>query len=642
MGWLTQRLGELSSSLTTGNSHGDEAWHSKDRDDISLPLARNHNDLDTSHAQEAYNASPDTTAATQRNSADKIRALDGLRGIACLIVYNYHFLWPWTPLILLGYGSRPPLTPEAYSSWTQLPILCLLHRGRPMVAIFFAISGYVVCRHVLRIIVDAHDEHKREVMRHGANDGVGSVKGMDKAYHILATASFRRVFRLYTPATLSMLLVAVLAQLGGFKTEFDVYHGPDSVYINGSVGTYSGTVDGWRITGVRGSLVGSDGTSVYLSPTVNAGLLVFGPGGGSTSPASGFRRHPSYSPKVLDGDWSCEGCPWVKLGGMWEEHPLVYDSLWHAATNFTKTYNDWANPFTFNAQHTRYDPHTYTMPMELRGSMVLYLFLLATARLQAVWRLVLGLGLAMYALRIGRWEIGTFLGGMVLSEVDIHLGWQGNNDTTDEYIADSNGHGHGHARKKSTDRTLPRHQHHPSPHLSTSAASRQPRLRARLIRYTILFISLYLLSYPDTHAEVTPGFRTLAAWCPRYYPMSIEKWRFYHALGALLFLPCALRTRFLAQTVLESEPAQYLGKISFAFYLVHGPVLHSLGFWIMPRLFDAFGGKVTGEVNVAGLLFGWALLGLTSLCLADVWYRKVDVWSVGVGRRVERFMSGGL
>ncbi|KAJ1322844.1 acyltransferase family protein [Microdochium nivale] len=610
MGW---RLGGLLSPHTGANGHR------KDDDDLDLdmlPTANGHhhhseNSLsETNLVETDYLAPEATTTATTHDNPDKIPALDGLRGLACLIVYNYHFLWPWTPMILLGYGARPPLTPAPYTSWLQLPIVCLAHRGRPMVAIFFAISGYVVCRHVLRLVAQ---------------------RRVDEAYRRLATAAFRRVFRLYIPATLSMLAVAVLAQAGAFKSEFDVYKGPDSVYVNGSVGTFAGTVAGWQVTGVRGSIIGTEGVSIYMSPTVDAGGLVFG--GGADSSGTGFRQHPSYhysswSPPRTDAelaeDWSCDArCPWIRLGGMWEEHPVVFDSLRHAATGFVRTWLEWANPFTFNPYHTRYDPHTYTMPMELRGSLIMYVFLLATAHLAAGWRVGLGAMLALHALRIGRWEVATFLGGMVLSDVDVR--WGGGS------------HAGTHARRrKSNDRTRqlggPQQQQPLSTHRATAA---------RILRYLALVTSLYLLSYPDTHAESTPGFRSLAAWTPRYYPSALEKWRFWHSVGALLFLPAALRTRFLARRVLESRPALYLGRVSFAFYLVHGPVLHSVGFWIMPRLFDAFGGRESGQVNVPGLLFGWVLLGLTSLLLADVWYWRVDVWSVGVARRAERFMGGG-
>ncbi|KPA35284.1 hard surface induced protein, partial [Fusarium langsethiae] len=154
------------------------------------------------------------SAPNSRLSRDKIKCLDGLRGIACLLVFNYHFFWPWTPVIMLGYGAFPPRAPEPYWGWQSLPIICLLHRGRAMVAIFFAISGYVICRHILRLI------HERK---------------LDTVYQKLASSVFRRIFRLYIPPTISMFLVAVLAQVGVFKSEFSIYKGPDSHYINATI-----------------------------------------------------------------------------------------------------------------------------------------------------------------------------------------------------------------------------------------------------------------------------------------------------------------------------------------------------------------------------------------------------------------------
>ena len=104
----------------------------------------------------------------------------------------------------------------------------------------------------------------------------------------------------------------------------------------------------------------------------------------------------------------------------------------------------------------------------------------------------------------------------------------------------------------------------------------------------------------------------------------------YQSLGALLLLPCCMRTPSIV-ALLEGRVAQYLGRISFSFYLVHGPVLHSLGFWIMPRLFDHFGKSV-------GLVIGWPCLLATALYLSNLWYRKVDMWSTTVGKRVEKMV----
>jgi peptidoglycan/LPS O-acetylase OafA/YrhL len=117
---------------------------------------------------------------------------------------------------------------------------------------------------------------------------------------------------------------------------------------------------------------------------------------------------------------------------------------------------------------------------------------------------------------------------------------------------------------------------------------------------------------------------------PKYYT-PLSGWMFYEAMGAVLLVACILRSPVLVR-LLESRLPQYLGKVSFSLYLVHGPVLHSLGFWIMPRLFDSFG-------KTGGYAIGWVVLLAITFYLTDLWNKKIDGWSVTVGRRVEKALS---
>ncbi|KAK1997460.1 hypothetical protein LX36DRAFT_657520 [Colletotrichum falcatum] len=592
------------------------------------------------YGQDGHDKTTSPAAAARRN-ADKIRCLDGLRGVACLLVFNYHFLWPWTPAIMLGYGAMPPGSPEPYLERSSLPILCLLQRGRPMVAIFFAISGYVLCRHVLRAI------HERR---------------LEAAYQGLASSVFRRVFRLYIPPTVSMFLVAVLAQMGAFRSEDDIYKGPDSKYINGTV--VVAHLNSTCANGTR-AVEGAPGLARYLGLTtpaflgnvtnnetstlcVNTTSQLFMPamlygladdiaaaaraanetqGLNGTminitmtdaaakdktgTPAASYHDflHLSAKPAVLDADKTRPNATrrpppqfsWVQLGGSWEEHPFIHDNITYALSNFTRAYAEWANPFNFGHYHTRYDPHTFTIPMELRGSMFIYLFLLGTAALRAKWRFRIGTLLSAYSLVLGRWDMATFMGGVLLSEADI---------------------------RRADDRGL-------APPVTSGRDGRQAGFGQSALgsggaRWAALFVALYLLSYPDAGAEWTPGFAFLSSLVPRYY-IPLSGWMFYQAMGALLLLPCVLHSPFL-RGLLEGRVAQYLGRISFSFYLVHGPVLHSLGFWIMPRLFEQLGRN-------AGLVVGWVTLLGVSLYLSDWWYRKIDVWSATVGRKVENMMK---
>ncbi len=584
-------------------------------------------DADHDHEKAPTTSAP---APGSRSSRDKIRSLDGLRGIACLLVFNYHFLWPWTPIIMLGYGAAPPGSLEPYSGWSQLPIICLLHRGRPMVAIFFAISGYVLCRHILRSI------HERR---------------LDAAYRSLASAVFRRVFRLYLPPTISMFIVAMLAQMGAYRSEDAIFKGPDSAYINGTIAKVK--LDG-RCPNTTVSLTGAQGIADYLllddsaflsnvtgwnrSLCLNATSEGFSPArtydlaGWAEGQLSKFwnrtkgldtwavqayldegqgeHETPYQGPVPIElvgtNVTNASEFMFVQMGGSWEEHPFIHDNMTYALQNFTRAYAEWANPFNFGHYHPRYDPHTFTIPMELRGSMFIYIFLLGTAAIKARWRLGFAGILAAYSLGMARWDMATFLGGATLSELDIRHPPNGQRSPHDQGL-------------------LPPATGRPG---RQAGFGRQARRETALRRATIL-LALYLLSYPDAAAEYTPGFKYLSTWVPRYYhPLS--GWMFYQSIGSLLLLPCVIRDPYL-RGLLEGRVAQYLGKISFSLYLVHGPVLHCLGFWVMPRLFDQFG-------RTGGFIIGWVFLLSITLYLSGWWYRNIDVWSVKVGRRLESFV----
>lgn len=479
-----------------------------------------------------------------------------------------------------------------------------------MVAIFFAISGYVLCRHMLTSI------HRRN---------------RDDVYKRLGSAVFRRIFRLYLPPTITMFIVAFLAQTGVFKSEKAIFKGPDSAWINGTVtkgylwnetwpcpaGTYTanGREGIARLLGLQ--------TEIYLNATIgDTDKLCLDHKSKLRSPAklygdidppklkpsnatmnhtrpiydpAGSRRvdHPFNPRQQNPGNRTLQPFTWVQLGGSWEEHPLTHPHVFKALANFTVVYGEWANPFNFGHYHPRYDPHTWTIPKELRGSMVLYTFLLGTAAIKTHWRLGAAVLLSVYSLTLGHWDMGLFVWGMLLAEIDILRSM----DSGDPW--------------------------------SRYQVGLSPR-NARLIRWLVIFVALYFLSYPDAGAEFTPGYRFLSALVPRYYA-PVSRWMWYQAIGAMMLIPCVLRSPTL-RGLLEGQVPQYLGKISFSFYLVHGPVLHSLGFWIMPILFKDFGQPV-------GYIMGWFMLLSVTLYLSGWFYKKIDVWSTTVGRRVERAVS---
>lgn len=118
--------------------------------------------------------------------------LDGLRGIAALIVYFYHFAIQWRLDLVHGYGT-PAVSPN--NQIIQAVPFRLLISGRASVSTFFVISGYVLSTRALRQIYSRQDPGR-----------------------VLATLSgsfLRRPFRLYLPIITVTAFLAFLVQLPG-------------------------------------------------------------------------------------------------------------------------------------------------------------------------------------------------------------------------------------------------------------------------------------------------------------------------------------------------------------------------------------------------------------------------------------------
>ncbi|KAK7749247.1 hypothetical protein SLS62_008326 [Diatrype stigma] len=123
---------------------------------------------------------------------------DGLRGVAALIVYVFHFGYNWYPSLRDGYGA-----PGSRDSFWQLPIVRVLHSGRSSVTIFFVLSGYVVTAKTVSLL---HPKNKHQPQQ----------QQQQQVLHSLSGALFRRPFRLYLPIAVSTLLILVLVRLGAF------------------------------------------------------------------------------------------------------------------------------------------------------------------------------------------------------------------------------------------------------------------------------------------------------------------------------------------------------------------------------------------------------------------------------------------
>jgi peptidoglycan/LPS O-acetylase OafA/YrhL len=125
--------------------------------------------------------------------------LDGLRGIAAMIVFVCHYTENNFAALLPSYGlplpGSDPEKPQKLkpSSWIQLPFLRVIFSGRPMVHIFFVISGFALSYKPVQAL------HARDA---------------ERCYATLASSAFRRAFRLFGPCVASTFMIMCLRQYG--------------------------------------------------------------------------------------------------------------------------------------------------------------------------------------------------------------------------------------------------------------------------------------------------------------------------------------------------------------------------------------------------------------------------------------------
>lgn len=231
-----------------------------------------------------------------------------------------------------------------------------------------------------------------------------------------------------------------------------------------------------------------------------------------------------------------------------------------------KWYCDFKNySFVFGGDPwNAYNDHTWSIPLEFRGSIIVYTCLLAFSRCSRNARLWCEAGLIFYFHSVvDGWYCGLFVMGMLLCDLDL----------------------------------LAKRNHLPQ------ILYRLKPLRGWIF-YVLFAVALYLGGVPSNandleYLEKSPGWYYLS-WKPQAFWSLQWFFRFWAATFVVVSIP---RISWL-KAFFEARFCQHLGRISFGFYLIHGPVLWSLG----DRLYAASGrirpehiGVVPGWINLLPL-----------------------------------------
>ncbi|PYH77579.1 hypothetical protein BO82DRAFT_377888 [Aspergillus uvarum CBS 121591] len=253
------------------------------------------------------------------------------------------------------------------------------------------------------------------------------------------------------------------------------------------------------------------------------------------------------------------------------------------------------NIFAWEETYPEYDVHLWTIPMEFRASLLLFLILLVLVRLRYRYRVAILIGLIAYCYGHVRWVMVLFLAGSLLAETSLR--WDA-------------------AR---------------APEAITPAHT---GLCILFLRVVLVFISLYFLSAPDKCIHRTPGYMTLAKILPSW---DVRFYRVFPSLGAIILVGVishsAKESRF--SRVLDVRLVQYLGWISYSIYIVHGPLMHGLGYRLFPLMWQITGHEATGPY-LMGFLLAWSVLLFVVFWVADRFAVAVDDNCVRIGKWLEK------
>lgn len=274
---------------------------------------------------------------------------------------------------------------------------------------------------------------------------------------------------------------------------------------------------------------------------------------------------------------------------------------------------------------TEYDVHTWTIPAELRASMVLTLVLLMLSRCTVRARLVFMVLLAGYTLTCGMWEIVLYIMGACLAELDAV---RASRAVSEKFNSSMTLPTRVAASSSDLDATLRR----PSQDAEPAAKSITWR-RVRLA--VILFASLFLMSAPSDRLTTTPGYRFICT----LVPASLAKipFRFVNGTGAIMFIYALSNSKTL-QKPFNSAIAQYLGSISFSLYIVHGPVMHIVSYVIVPALWRINGTDTAFKYNFS-VFCGNAITYMIMIWVAELFSNHVDKNCVKLSRWVENAVT---
>ncbi|KAJ4354403.1 uncharacterized protein N0V89_006139 [Didymosphaeria variabile] len=187
-----------------------------------------------------------------------------------------------------------------------------------------------------------------------------------------------------------------------------------------------------------------------------------------------------------------------------------------------------------------FHPHSWSIPIEFKGSIIIYTALLALSKCTRNARLWLETGLIFYFLYIvDGWYGALFMAGMLLCDLEL----------------------------LALNDKLPR------------VFSMLDNFK-ELIFFHLFIAAMYLGGVPSCDGEdfvtvlkKSPGWK----WLSHFKPQAVFDGKWFYLFWAAIFTVASIPRLPWLKQFFELRFCQYLARVSFALYLVHGPVIWFLG-----------------------------------------------------------------
>ncbi|PSR94532.1 acyltransferase 3 [Coniella lustricola] len=305
----------------------------------------------------------------------------------------------------------------------------------------------------------------------------------------------------------------------------------------------------------------------------------------------------------------------IQMGFMYRPLPTSYMQLWAwIDAVFHQITWPWAWDFDLRPA---FDVHLWSIPIEFVHSLLLFLTLLMLSRLRPRPRIVAMLILLAYVTVCGKWAAMEFYAGMILA--DIHITRSANAKTR---------------HYKPVNKSL----HY-------------------MVHVSLLVFALYTQGWPNFDAYRSPLIEWLYHHTPASFPPvdNLTPQKFWFVVQAIVMVWTCGELRFVKR-FLEGPFPQYCGHISYALYIVHGPVLEMLQQRVAGRLYQPpmaapglpgyrpevlptgvkglVGIETAGQRTVAWIM-GLMILGPVVIWAADVFWRMVDIPMIRLARTIE-------